>query len=143
MVLPGCLGPRWIFNDPWNEDDAIPSMPLDETDVVKHWPVRKEMQSEAQAQLAQAKFVRITEDEATRLGGEVPDDPVGGAPYLVRAVYLFWGGPGFCVYYRGREVVVTHTSMGTGTAWRVKRCALIVRLKMPPTRVITKCGIMV
>ena len=143
VFSPGCMGPRWIFNDTWNDGEAMLPIFLDESATLPHWPVVEGEQSAAQDRLEKEKIVRLTEEEAERLAGEVPGNREAGTPYLVRAVYLFLEPGRFEVFYKNRELVVTHTSLGTDTAWRVKRYALIVRLKEHPTRVITECSIMV
>ena len=146
-ILPGCYGfwgPLYIFNDSWNGfEEDLSGFPAPESQL-QHWEVIETKQGEAQAMLAEGRHVQLTEDQARELAGpELPADE-GTSPYLLRGVYLWNPSGGFRVYLaEDGRVLVRHTAMGGATAWRVKRYALIVRLRAAPKKVICSCGAVV
>ena len=140
MVLPGCFGPTHLFGNSWNDENPVFSMSLGVDNTIEHWPVLEDRQAMAQERLAHQRFCRLTEEEAKLLLGKAPGNREAGAPYLIRAVYL-WKRPGaFYVSHDNGELAVQHGAMGWATVWRIKRYSLIVRLKAPPSRVIVTCG---
>jgi hypothetical protein len=140
LCLCGCRQ-GWVWNDPWHDDQEERSIPLDQSTEIKSWLVTQSQLFAAEERLAGVKIVAITEEEAKVLVGESPGDASAGHPYLVRAVYIFGPPQGFSVYLKDGELVVLYATRGLGTAWRVSRHALVVRLKAPPTKVLVWCDI--
>jgi hypothetical protein len=141
-ALGGCGGPMWIVGDSWHEDDAeIPSgMMGDSAQAVPHWPVAAGEQAAAKARLEESEAVSLSEEEARQFVGHVPGSPAEGRPYLVRAVYTFMDPGGFSAYFHEGCLRINHHMWGARTAWRLKRFALVVRLKQPPADVILTCS---
>jgi hypothetical protein len=77
-------------------------------------------------ELADKKFVLITENTAKYYTGHYYRCPPGKKPYIVRAVYGQGGTGNYAVFKRGDELLVHHASLGSTTA--THKSALIINL---------------
>jgi hypothetical protein len=142
LGLAGCTDHHqaWSSVDSWFHPpkDVMPfprAAMLPSVDVME---VAATKMPEAEEQLRDVACIEVSSQSAAELIGQSVESATGNL-YLVRAVYLNRGTGKFTVVPLGRDLLVTHNSLGR-TAVPMKRQALVVRLPQKPDVVYVDCG---
>ena len=107
--------------------------------VADHYEVVASMRANSESKLQEKHFVVLSEAQARKFTGAYYLCPKGKRPYLVRALFGFAGTGAFYVYRSGREICVSHESLGT--KYFSARSALVVNLDFEPTTIYVSVSI--